>query len=268
MNNKYTFILLALICAAPLAFSEDWSSLFRDAISRDRAVQDAAREKGLKEIVPRLMREDAPALVKDLEGITDEFANSNNEIRLQASAVVTTLAMLRPDGSVTLRKIIPELIPLLRDSYPRVRRNAATALSSLKPDIPVEAKAPLIAALKDSDHTVVWAAVYGVARFAAADPNAAVAVDQLLNDPNPQTQMAAVGAMAAVRFADPAVVNALIQHLQSSDDLYVNTALRAARELGPAVIKKLEPQIREVARSNKDPHLSATAADLLSQAEP
>src|SRR2546427_7558304 len=74
----------------------DWRELFRELVSADRAVSDAARERSFKTLIPKLEAADAKALDKDIAAILDAFKDEQ-PIRLQASGLLAGLALRRAD---------------------------------------------------------------------------------------------------------------------------------------------------------------------------
>lgn len=261
-------ILLAAISSLPVVgYSEDWAALFRELVSTDASVSDAAREKAFGSIIPRLVHEDAAELDGDVAGILAQ-SRSEGAIRLQVSALMATLAYSRLDGGSALVKGFPVWVDQLQnDPNERIRYNAAFALSSLKPDIPTVFAEPLIRALKDRDVRVVCAAILGIARLCDVTPEARRAIVGLLaaggdND----TRRATIQAVGNAQVRDANVIKMLGENLRDKDRNIVKDSLQAIKLLGPAAIGDIKGELRTVANDTSDRELSDLAKAILSTA--
>lgn len=245
----------------------DWGALFRDLVSNDRKVADDARDRMFGEILPKLQFEEAATLDADVGQILEQ-SGVDGAVRFQASALIATLCVLRPDASDSLQRAVPVLVGQLHDSDVRMRYNAAFALSNFKPEIPTTARSVLIAALNDADRRVAQGAVHGVARLAASSAEAASALGGLLaTGRDRDTRLAALKSIGTVRLRDKEVILRLGDVLAEPDRDLVKEALVVLRSPGPESARQLKSQLLSLSRNRDDKELAESAAASLSTAE-
>ena len=145
--------------------SVNWRELIDELVSTDSSTRDAARDKMLSVVIPKLISESAEAVDRDLQEILKVSAGESGDVQREISALFFTLAYDRPDGTISLKRIVPLLLSQMHDRTPRIRYNAILSISNLKPTMPAEAEAVLMQALGDNDKKAVRGAAYGVARF-------------------------------------------------------------------------------------------------------
>jgi hypothetical protein len=257
----------ALVLHPLLVAGEDWDALFMALTSTDPAVSAAARNRSFNSILPALIYGEARYVEEELKGILKQF-ESNPNIKLQASALVATLALSRQDGSQVLSKAVPVLIQSLKDSAPRVRFNSASALSNLKPEIPTQAGQALLLACNDADRHVVSGAVYGAARLAVGSPIAMQATQALAavlsSNREDATKLAVLQSIKTAGVKDARLTQTVGELLSSENDSgLVKAALATIQSFGPPAIVSLQGRIRdlELATSNED--IAATARAML-----
>jgi hypothetical protein len=211
-----------------------------------------------------LLAADPKSAEKDINEIL-KVLDDGQYARGQASAVLATLAMLRPDGSRLLKNAVAKLISQFHDGNSLVRENSIRAIVSLRPEIPAESLEPLIAlthgtAQKD-DQKMAAIATYGVARFAKTSPKA---LEELVNLMSPEQAIeirsAAVRSLDNAGLAHPGILARLgeilagngVKPKASIDDReLVRRALTVVAHLGPAAAP-LRLQVEQIAVENMD----------------
>ena len=191
------------------AQTTDWPALFTALTSTDEVISGAAREKSFSTILPRLEIETPAELDLDIQAILPAFQRTEN-IRLQASGLLTGLAVLRPDSAIALRSAIPVFLGQFKDRNARVRKNAVMAIGNLNPDPPQQALDPLAEVAQDPDGAVARFAIHGIARLARTyDRAAAVFVKILSSNASVETRRAAIQSMAELQLTAPLLVDQL-----------------------------------------------------------
>ena len=154
------------------AQTTDWPALFTALTSTDEVSSGAAREKSFSTILPRLEIETPAELDLDIQAILPAFQRTEN-IRLQASGLLTGLAMQRPDSAIAMKSVIPVFLGQFKDRNVRVRKNAVMAIASLKPEPRQQVLDPLADVAQDSDISVARFAIHGIAQLAKTYDRAA-----------------------------------------------------------------------------------------------
>jgi HEAT repeat protein len=158
---------------------------------------------------------------------------------------------------------VAALLAALKDGDPSVRWAAAGALQPAAAGDPAVV-APLLAALKDDDPSVRWAAAGALQPAAAGDPAVVAALLAALKDDDTPVRWAAAGALQPAAAGDPAVVAALLAALKDSDYSMRSTAagaLRAAAPDDPAVVAALLAALKD-----SEPFVRSRAAGALQAA--
>ncbi|MCA2969608.1 MAG: hypothetical protein INH43_13905, partial [Acidobacteriaceae bacterium] len=179
MPNKnvcFRFIVWYLLCNASLAalYGIDWKKNAEEAFGEDEVKKEAARK-----LTPRLIEQSIaapPAAVQaDLPQLMDLLRDPRDSFRLEASAILSVLAMFRPDGEQVLAAAVPLLLGLFEDGEPQVQENAVRSVAILRPRPPVAAIGALHSVLKriggDGRRSGPLAAL-GLARLSSTDPEA------------------------------------------------------------------------------------------------
>lgn len=104
LRHLYAFTMFGIVwctcIASAHAQSYDWGALFQEVVSDDENVRSAARERAFDTIIPKLSIESAAALDADVVEIV-KFLDSSPEIRMQASAMLAGLSMIRSDDALS-----------------------------------------------------------------------------------------------------------------------------------------------------------------------
>ena len=136
MLRKAACAALMMATSRPaLSQTIDWTAFFRGALSTDRKVQDAAREKALGDTIPKLCHEDGKLAAAEIPGLLTQFEQPSDAIRTQVSAVLFVIARFRADGSVVLGPAVPALIRHANNPVEQTRENCVNALAEMKPEI-------------------------------------------------------------------------------------------------------------------------------------
>jgi HEAT repeat protein len=239
--------------------SADWLALFRELVSPDPAVSDAARARSFNTLIPKLEAADPTSLDEDITAILEAFSDEE-PIRLQASGLLTVLALNRPDGSEALKRAVPVFLSQFKDQNRRVRCNAIMAIASLRPQVPREALTPLLIAVRDYDPPAMGFAVLGLARLAETAPEAADGLASLLAANEPiEIRRIVVQSIGKARVQNPVIVAKIGEVLQDKDRDLVRDAIDAVSRIGPAA-KPLKPILKRIADTERDEELSNAAA--------
>lgn len=195
----------ALLCIRRIAGDRDWpgeSGWLTDPQEEiwPKAMTSAERMRGY----PSLRR----AIVEaSLQVFSDLVSDSAPEVRYEA---VKGFADLREDGGAGARLVVP----LLRDSDPRIRRAAADALGTMDPVTIAEMVPDLVSALADPDDSVSWAVVQALRN---AGPGAVPELEVILEYGDP---LLLPGVLATVIELGPVAASAaalLAPYLGSAD---------------------------------------------------
>ena len=129
MRKAVCLFLVSLVVVAT-AFSQvtDWRAYLGEPPNPDQKLQNEHREKGFK-LIGMLVAADPKSLGSDIDEILKVFGDSE-EARGQASSVLATVAMLRPDSTEVLKVAVPKLISQFEDSNRLVRENSIRAIVS------------------------------------------------------------------------------------------------------------------------------------------
>src|SRR5579875_3581012 len=106
-------ILLLVSCIAAqklLPQTLDWAKIFKEAVVRNRAINDRARDRMLNEIAPKLLSQDPSFASEEMPGIAMQLNSDDSGIRQQASGVLSVLAQFRPDSASVLSRAFPILM--------------------------------------------------------------------------------------------------------------------------------------------------------------
>lgn len=222
-------VTLAFIFLVAPVHAEDWGALFEALTSTDAQTSDVARKKVFGETLPFLLRADARAVSPEMHGIARQLAH-HPRIRLQAIAMLASVAYGRKDSAEVLAGVLPELIAHLNDETARVRFNAALALSSLKPYIPADAIPHIINATRSRDDSLAQGGVFGAARLAEESTDAAEAVAAAVRtNHNAAAKEFILRAIASNRVASVRVQDSVSDLLATATDVNVLVeALNAA----------------------------------------
>ena len=264
--SKGTILSAIVLSLLALGYGQcqEWSAVINDLLSPDQAVSDAARAKAFGVLIPQLVREDAAAAAKEVGEISNALGSKDEGVRIQASALLASVATLRNDGTAVFGSAIPAVIRAFQDSASRVRSNAASAVSNLKPTIPSETLHPLLDMLHDPDQRAVRGAVYGVARFAASSEAAVAGLKTLLADHgNRDTRLAAMEAMAVAHVNAPELVTQLGEALDDPDSDVVTDALLAIQAAGSEAVATYRQKIAALAQRTDNSGVPKTAARVL-----
>ena len=256
-----TFLLFPFSLSA-----QEWSKNFRELKDSDPLVREAALKTNLKVLTPRLMGENLAAATKEVAEIARELESPDDQIRAGAAGTLSTVAVLRPDGSDVLRGVMPLLIAHMQDNAADVRAGLARAVAFPRPEISREALRPLMQALGDPNAQVAGIAAYGVARFAGNSTEATDALLQALlaKRTHPDVRRSAIQAIGTFRLKhDERLVAALGTALSDPDLLVVKEALGAIGKCGPDAIGKFRARIEELAGGPNDQWVAQLAASVL-----
>lgn len=263
--KKYSaaFVIVLSSCLVTGAWSQsaDWLELFRQLVNRDPSIQDAARETASHVLLPQLTAAGQAELKIDVAAIAEAFKDPNEEIRLQASALLGTLAIGRPDGTQALASAVPLWLSQFDDRNRRVRGNAVRAIAFLQPRVPAEALSALIRVVHEDDPMVVAAAIVGLARLAASSPEAVRELSDLASRGQPvETRRAVMQAIGLHRAVNPELIAKMGEALTEDNRDLVMAAIGAASRIGAAAAP-LKPELQRLAASSADRELSVRAAD-------
>jgi len=188
------------------------------------------------------------------------FEEKDVQVRLQVSAVLSTLSLGRPDGTTALESAIPVLLAHFKDAEIAIHRNAVFAIINLKPEIPDDALEPLIPMTQDSDKETADAATHGLTRFALKSPVARTALRGLMTgkDVPLHVKQAAVETIRVAKSDNPEIIGLLSVALADENRSLVLSGLRAASKLG-ALAESLGPQLEKLAETHPDPEVRANA---------
>jgi len=262
-----TFHLTAYIASVVIATqlnaqSVNWRELINELVSTDSSTRDAARDKMLSVVIPKLISESAEAVDRDLQEILKVSAGESGDVQREISALFFTLAYDRPDGTISLNRIVPLLLYQMHDRTPRIRYNAILSISNLKPTMPAEAEAVLMQALGDNDKKVVRGAAYGVARFSLQSSASANALANVMyQEQDKSTLISIVRTVGYVHVINPVVIGKLGELMMSKDVDVSKEALVAAGQLGNSASVLLQT-VEVLATSSSDREIVQTAQDV------
>jgi len=238
----------------------DWLELFRQLVNREPSIQDAARERAFRVLIPKLQTEGRAELAMDVAAIAAAFRDANEEIRLQASGLLGGLALARLDGTEALASAVPLWLSQFDDQNRRVRENAVRAIATLQPRVPAEALSDLLRVVHKDDPMVVRAAIGGLARLAASSPEAVRELSDLASSGQPvETRRAVMQAIGYYRAVNPELIAKIGETLMEDNRDLVMEAIGAASRIGAAATP-LKPALQRVAASSADRDLSFQAA--------
>ncbi|MFN7173040.1 MAG: HEAT repeat domain-containing protein [Fimbriimonadaceae bacterium] len=238
--------------------AEDWKLLFEELVSTDQQVSARARERSFQTIIPRLHAMEATALDGEVQQIVQLLGDPRDGIRLQASAVIAGLAMVRSDGATVLQSAIPVVFDRFNDPSKRVRDNAVIAIINLRPTPPPSAIAPLKQLLNDPEVRMVGGGALGLMRVPVAFPDAEEAVREFLRrEKRPDRLLLAIYAIGEARRADASTIASVSQYLRYRDERIAIAAALTLEKLGPQAIGALpdlqaiivEPSVPEEVRA-------------------
>lgn len=254
-----------LFALAASSQSADWHDLFRDLISTDTKVSEAARVLAFNTLLPTLETEDAKALDKDLASIVIAFHDENEAIRLQASGLLAGLARMRADGTESMKRALPFWLAQFNDRNPRVRANAISAIANLQPTVPAEAVPELLRASRDRDPAVNSAATLALVRSCNTSTDAERAVADMMSPDKPiETRRAAIQSVGYAGASSPMLITKLGEALRDRE--VVRDALRAIAALGPRATA-LRPLLVDLASDDRDKEVSRAATTVLERVE-
>ncbi len=244
------------------AQSVNWRELTNELVSTNSSTRDAARDKMLSVIIPKLISESPEAVDRDLQEILKASAGGSDDVQREISALFFTLAYDRPDGTISLNRIVPLLLSQMHDRTPRIRYNAILSISNLKPPMPAEAEAVLMQALGDNDKKVVRGAAYGVARFSLQSSASANALANVMyQEQDKSTLISIVRTVGYVHVINPVVIGKLGEVMMSKDADVSKEALVAAGQLGKSASVLLQT-VEALATSSVNSEIAQTAQDV------
>jgi len=260
-------ILLLVSCIAAqklLPQTLDWAKIFKEAVVRNRAINDRARDRMLNEIAPKLLSQDPSFASEEMPGIAMQLNSDDSGIRQQASGVLSVLAQFRPDSASVLSRAFPILMEHVHDPAPRVRINSLNALCFLRPEIPPEEEQFLIELINDKDERIAGQALFGIARMASLRAEAAAAIEKALSQTDsPGRKLAAIRALAAAHVTAPRLLTRLGGLLTDGNPEMVRAALQSIAELGiPAISANLN-ELNQLAETSQDKYLADSAKQLI-----
>ncbi|PYV45245.1 MAG: hypothetical protein DMG06_03195 [Acidobacteria bacterium] len=283
--RKVLFAIIAISMIGGRSFGQitDWRAYLGEPPNPDQKTQNEHREKGLR-LIEMLVAANPKSVDKDIIDILEVFKDEE-EARGQASALLATVAMLRPDGSEVLKRAVPVLVSQFRDRNKTVRENSIRAVVSLQPEIPSESLEHLLALAHGgvepstektsySDQTVTDLAVHGIARFAKTSPMAANELASFLDSSDAvEMRLAAVQSVERFGLNQPVIVARLGEILDEfggkvldgnggPKQELVRRTLSAIATLGPAALS-LRPNVQRI--TDKD--LSMEVRSALSRME-
>lgn len=262
-----TFHLTAYIASVVIATqlnaqSVNWRELINELVSTDSSTRDAARDKMLSVVIPKLISESAEAVDRDLQEILKVSAGESGDVQREISALFFTLAYDRPDGSISLKRIVPLLLSQMHDRTPRIRYNATLSISNLKPTVPAEAEAVLLQALGDDDKKFVRGAAYGVARFTLQSPASANALANVMYQEQDKSTLISISrTVGYVHVTSPVVIGKLGELMMSKDADVSKEALVAAGQLGNSASVLLQT-VEALATSSVNSEIAQTAREV------
>lgn len=250
---------------AALSQSADWHGLFRDLISTDTKISEAARSLAFNTLLPALESEDAKALDKDLASIVETFHDENEAIRLQASGLLAGLARKRADATESMKRAVPFWLAQFNDKNPRVRANAISAIANLQPSVPTEVVPELLRITWEGEPAAKSTATLALVRCSGSSADAVRAVADMMSPDSPiETRRVVIQAMGYAGVSDPVLITKLGEALRDRD--VVRDALRAIAALGPRAMA-LRPLLVDLAADDRDKEISDAAATVLKRLE-
>jgi HEAT repeat protein len=249
--------------------AQEWAKYFRDSIDPDRKVRDAAAVFSIDVLIPRVMGEDLAAARLEVPEIAMGLTSSDPRIRVSASAILATIAILRhSDGSEVLRDVTNDLIKLLQDDNANVRANGVRALALARPDIRIEAFGPLLQAARAETPYVSPVATEGIVRLAKVSPEAARALELLVADSkSPDNRIAAVVAIRNYRLQGEIAVRILRRALDDREFEVVENAIVAIGSLGGEVKAALKSELEALSARTTDPRVRDAVRSLFAPRE-
>jgi HEAT repeat protein len=269
MLRLFGYLTVAFATLQVHAQQIDWANFFRDLVSRDHAVQNAALEKMANDILPKLCSGKAELIAPEIPGLIKEMEDSNPEVRVETSAFLFTMARFRPDSEIVLAAAIPVFMDHAQhDTESQTRRNCANALAELKPEVPAQAL-PLMLQLADgNDAAVQPGAIWGLARVANSHPQAAQALGEILTQNDSATKKKlAIGAIGANHLSDTRLIAALGGFLSDNNPDLQRTALLAINRCGGRAVAVNREQLARFAETSTNKDLAALARRLLDRSE-
>ena len=244
------------------AQSVNWRELTNELVSTNSGTRDAARDKMLSVIIPKLISESPEAVDRDLQEILKASAGGSDDVQREISALFFTLAYDRPDGTISLNRIVPLLLSQMHDRTPRIRYNAILSISNLKPTMPAEAEAVLMQALGDNDKKVVRGAAYGVARFSLQSSESANALANVMYQGQDKgTLISILRTVGYVHVTNPVVIGKLGELMMSKDVDVSKEALVAAGQLGDLASALLQT-VEALESGNSNSEIAQTAREV------
>lgn len=261
------FSCTVLLClTAPFLLSQglDWAKIFEDAVVRDRAINDRARNRMFTNIMPKLLNEEPSLVAAEIPKIAQQLNRKEAGIRQQASGIILVLAQFRPDSASVLSSAFPALRDHVQDLEPRIRTNSLSALCFLRPDIPPEQLEFLIHLMEGKDESSAYRAAFGVARMADLRSDAAGAIDKALSqNDSPGRKIAAIQALGAAHVMSENIVSRLGTVLTDRDTMARRAALQAISALGVPAIRANLTQLNQLAATSSDSELVVLSRRLI-----
>jgi len=245
----------------------DWVDLFHQMASRDSAVREPAARKFFG-LGTSFWEVSADVLRIDIQAMLPAYSDPDDEVRLDASAIISALALGRQDGATVLEPAVPTLLAHFKDPATRVRRNAVYAIINLKPDMPENTLEALLPMLRDGDVETAAAATHGVTRLALKSPTALVGIRDLLKgqDTPLRVRVAAVQTIGVSRSRDPELVGLLGIALEDTNRTLVLEGVLAAARLG-WLPEWLKPQLEKLETAYPDDEIRAAATAAMKRLE-
>lgn len=240
--------LLLFVSVAPLLAldgeRDDLMIGLSSTVSAERAAAvEAATASAMRDLEPLL-----PALQNALrDPVVD--------VRLAGSVTLKVAAMASDENARALQAAAPALIERLADSSPEVRREAADALTAVRPHTPAAASPALLGLLDDPSAEVREAALGAIGGLATATPVVEAAlVSTLRGGDEPTVRGDAARALGNLRADGATAVEALVGAVDDTEPYVRRQAVRALGKLGAAAYSAVEA-LERIAR---DPRADAS----------
>lgn len=241
----------------------DWKAQFEAGATPDESVRSKARETGYA-IVNQLCEAKPEFVATELPGAVEQLKSSNPEIKTQASGLFPVLNYCRRDTEQLFSGLYPAFVSLAQSDAPILARaNAIRAIADSKPNVPTRFVAFFKQQVDTGNSALAEPAIYGLARLADREPEAAQSLHQILIKPGkPDFRLNVVASMESANVKSPLLIRDFNAILVVKDRSLTLAALRTIAHIGKLAVEDNQTQLHELA-SSEDPEIKAFAANLL-----
>ncbi len=264
-----TLVIASIVLSAVPGFSQKTlTQLFQDLNSPDAQIREAANSVSIETFKAAL-----PSIGSQTHVLCEALTSSQDVARLDASALLNTLAVLYSDKAFVVSACTKQLTRTASDPLDQIRENSVAALAIKADGPPAEAAPVFEAALSDKVDSVKQFGAAGIVRLAAGadtagiqalnqrlqseqspaakralltgmvmvqkpNPTLAVTASRLIADPDPDVQEAAIGAVEVLNTDKTRALNELANYRSSP------LLGEVAKQMLNGAITRLQPATR------------------------